>query len=105
VLDVSARARVVHDTGGGVEQPQSVVQFPVGQQPGVGRDLRAVEFKPQAAVETDFQAFTLRSTHPEPLRMSKYAAIITPYSRPDQQIHTLKWGMRAKATISTRRES
>jgi hypothetical protein len=38
-----------------VGQPESAVQFPIGQQPGVGGDATAVDLQLQATVETDPQ--------------------------------------------------
>ena len=45
-----------------VGQPQGVVEFSLGQQPGVGRDPAAVEFQPQATVEIDPQGAIIRFT-------------------------------------------
>ena len=45
-----------------VGQPERVVQFTVGQQPGVGGDAAAVELEPQAAIEIDPQRAVIRFT-------------------------------------------
>ena len=44
-------------------QPECVVQFPIGQQSGVGGDAAAMEFQLQAAVKTQASAGR-SSTHP-----------------------------------------
>jgi hypothetical protein len=50
-----------HATGH-VGQPEGVVQLPVGQQAGVGRDTAAVELQLQAAIEIDPQGAVIRFT-------------------------------------------
>jgi hypothetical protein len=53
-----------------IGQPERIVQFPVGQQTGVGGDPAAVEFQLEAAVKIDPQRPIIRFTrcvyHPRP---------------------------------------
>ena len=53
-------------------KPERLVEFAVGQQPGVGRDLAAQEFQLQPAVETDPQIARFGS-HPlgSPVSMAR----------------------------------
>ena len=58
---------------GNLGQSDRIIQFPIRQQPGVGRDLGTVELKLQSEVETGPKwsaiRFTLRVPHPNrPLR-------------------------------------
>ncbi len=70
VPTVHPGARVDQRIGGQRGQAERVVEFPECEQTGVGRDARAVELQPQAAVEieaeTHLLAFTRRIPHPPP---------------------------------------
>jgi hypothetical protein len=59
---VLATAALRQRRTGQVGQPERVVEFPVGQQPGVGGDAAAVEFQLQAAVEIDPERPIIRFT-------------------------------------------
>ncbi len=48
---------------GNLGQSESIIQFPVRQQPGVGSDLGTVELKLQAAVKIEPQNPRFRFTH------------------------------------------
>ncbi len=48
---------------GNLAQSDSIIQFPVGQQPGVGRDLGTVELKLQSTVKIQPQNPIFRFTH------------------------------------------
>lgn len=62
VTGVLAPATVRQHAGGQVGQTQSVVQFAVGEQSGVGRDPAAAELQLQAPVEPDPQGAVVRFT-------------------------------------------
>ena len=54
----------VHEcVSGNLDQSERIIQFPVRQQPSVGRDLGAVEFQFQAAAEIDPKAPLFRFSH------------------------------------------
>ena len=71
--DVLAASRLGQDRSGHVGQSERVIQFAIGEQPGIRSDLAAVEFQLQATVEIDPQmrlsGFTRRVTRVWPVVM------------------------------------
>jgi len=66
---VLADAAVCEQTIGHFGESERFVKFPVGQQPGVGRDLAAQKLELQSAVEIDPQISVLAVTHWVPLSL------------------------------------
>ncbi len=56
VATVLATTSIREHVPGNLGQSESIIQFPVRQQPGVGRDLGTVELKLQATVKIDPKA-------------------------------------------------
>jgi hypothetical protein len=67
VAAVLAGPGVGKDTPGELGQAEGIVQFPKGEQPGIGRDLGAVEFQLEPAIEPEldrgFSRFTRWMSH------------------------------------------
>jgi hypothetical protein len=59
---VLASTNVSERLYGDLRQAERVVQFPEGEQSGIGRELGTMEFKLQAAVKPDPQTDRLRFT-------------------------------------------
>ena len=67
MLFVLADAAVTEQIIRQFSESECFVKFPVGQQPGVGRDLAAQKLQSQTAVEIDSQIPVLAVTHWVPL--------------------------------------
>jgi hypothetical protein len=81
VLLVAALAAVPQSDLGHLRQPERLIEFAVGEQTGVGRDLAAQEFQLQAAIKTDPQILVLAVTNSVPLSAWDDLAEISCFSR------------------------
>ena len=109
VLLVAPHADVVQRIEGHFCQAELVVQFAVGQQPGVSRDLAAQEFQLQAAVKTDPQILVLAVTHRVPLSAWHELAEYPCFSRVWRKSHAMPagfiWEMRANGNLGAFRDA
>jgi hypothetical protein len=67
VLLVPAEARILQAVCALRSQAERLVEFSIGQQPSVGRDLAAQELELQTTVKTDPQIVLFGVTHGVPL--------------------------------------